>query len=262
MLAIDDVIGLISLVQSGVVEIHPWGSTIGHLEQPDRLIFDLDPGENIRWEFVIDAAYDVRERLATLGLQSFVKTSGGKGLHVLVPIQPDADWDEVKSFTKTIAGIMAKERTDRYVATMAKRARGARILLTICETTAVPPLSQPIRRVHCRGHRFRRPSIGRNFRPDSVQTTLQSETCCTGCHLSNEILGRASSRFVSVCRNSACHTTAASIFLMKNNLLSATAIALALTTGASFAAVGGPPGFSIAASTPAIFRFKNAVCMR
>src|SRR6202011_3497421 len=75
-------------------------------------------------------------------------------------------------------------------------------LLIICETTAVPPRLQLVRRVHCRGHRFRRPSIGRNFRPDSVQTTLQSETCCTGFHLSNEILGKASSRFVSDYRNS------------------------------------------------------------
>jgi bifunctional non-homologous end joining protein LigD len=129
MLAIDDVTGLISLVQAGVVEIHPWGSTIDRLEQPDRLIFDLDPGENVPWEVVIEAAYDVRDRLAALGLQSFVKTSGGKGLHVLVPIQPDADWDEVKTFTKAVAGTMAKERPDRYVATVAKRARHARIFV-------------------------------------------------------------------------------------------------------------------------------------
>src|ERR1700730_16281749 len=74
-------------------------------------------------------------------------------------------------------------------------------LLTICATTAAPPRSQPIRRVHCRGHRFRYPSIGRNFHPDSVQTTSLSETYCTGFHLSNEILGRAFSRFVSGCRN-------------------------------------------------------------
>jgi bifunctional non-homologous end joining protein LigD len=129
MLAIDDLTGLMSLVQAGVVEIHPWGSTIDHLEQPDRLIFDLDPGENVPWEVVIDAAYDVRDRLAALGLQSFVKTSGGKGLHIVAPIQPEADWDEVKRFAKTIAGTMAKERADRYVATMAKRARGARIFV-------------------------------------------------------------------------------------------------------------------------------------
>ncbi len=129
MLAIDDITGLISLVQAGVVEIHPWGSTIDHLEQPDRLIFDLDPGENVPWEVIIDAAYDVRDRLATLGLQSFVKTSGGKGLHVVAPIQPEADWEEVKTFAKTVAGTMAKERSDRYVVTMGKRARGARIFV-------------------------------------------------------------------------------------------------------------------------------------
>jgi bifunctional non-homologous end joining protein LigD len=129
MLAIDDITGLISLVQAGVVEIHPWGSTIDHLEQPDRLIFDLDPGENVPWEVVIDAAYDVRDRLATLGLQSFVKTSGGKGLHIVAPIQPEAGWDDVKTFAKTIAGTMAKDRADRYAGTMAKRARGAHIFV-------------------------------------------------------------------------------------------------------------------------------------
>jgi hypothetical protein len=75
-------------------------------------------------------------------------------------------------------------------------------LSIICETTAAPPRSQPIRRAHCRGHRFRYLSIGRNFHPDSVQTTSLSETYCTGFHLSNEILGRASSRFVSGYRGS------------------------------------------------------------
>jgi bifunctional non-homologous end joining protein LigD len=129
MLAIADVTGLMSLVQGGVVEIHPWGSTIDHLEKPDRLIFDLDPGENVPWEAVIEAAHDVRERLAAFGLQSFVKTSGGKGLHVVLPVQPEASWEQIKSFTKTIAEMMAKERPDRYVATVAKRARGARIFV-------------------------------------------------------------------------------------------------------------------------------------
>ncbi|MGA7384059.1 MAG: DNA ligase D [Methylocella sp.] len=129
MLAIDDITGLTSLVQAGAVEIHPWGSTIDHLEQPDRLIFDLDPGENVPWEVVIDAAYDVRDRLAAFDLQSFVKTSGGKGLHIVAPIQPEAEWDAVKTFAKKLAATMAKERADRYAATMAKRARGARIFV-------------------------------------------------------------------------------------------------------------------------------------
>jgi bifunctional non-homologous end joining protein LigD len=90
MVVVDDLTGLMSLVQAGVVEIHPWGSTIDHLEQPDRLIFNLDPGGNISWEDVVEAAHNVRNRLTALGLQSFVKTSGGEGLHVVAPFQPDA----------------------------------------------------------------------------------------------------------------------------------------------------------------------------
>ena len=129
MVAIDGLAGLMCLVQAGVVEIHPWGSTVDHLEKPDRLIFDLDPGENVPWTEVIEAARDVRDRLIALGLQSFVKTSGGKGLHVVVPVEPEAAWDDVKMFTTTVAATMAKERPDRYVSTIAKRARGAHIFI-------------------------------------------------------------------------------------------------------------------------------------
>ena len=129
MVAIDGLAGLMCLVQAGVVEIHPWGSTVDHLEKPDRLIFDLDPGENVPWTAVIEAARDVRDRLIALGLQSFVKTSGGKGLHVVVPVEPEAAWDDVKVFSNTVAVTMAKERPDRYVSTIAKRARGAHIFI-------------------------------------------------------------------------------------------------------------------------------------
>jgi bifunctional non-homologous end joining protein LigD len=129
MVAVGNLTGLTSLVQAGVVEIHPWGSTVDHLEQPDRLIFDLDPGDSVPWTAVIEAAWEVRDRLIALDLKSFVKTSGGKGLHVVVPVEPEADWNEVKTFAKTIAAIMAKERPDRYVATIAKRARPARVFI-------------------------------------------------------------------------------------------------------------------------------------
>jgi bifunctional non-homologous end joining protein LigD len=129
MLAIDGLEGLLSLVQAGVVEIHPWGSPADDLERPDRLIFDLDPGDDVPWAAVIAAAREVRSRLEALGLKSFVKTTGGKGLHVMVPLAPGAGWDEAKAFTKSIAEAMAKDAPDRYVATIAKRARHGRILI-------------------------------------------------------------------------------------------------------------------------------------
>jgi len=118
-----------NLVQASIAEIHPWGSRADRLEQPDRLIFDLDPGEGVPWSDVIAAAKEVRDRLAAVGLTSFVKTTGGKGLHVVVPVEPSTGWEEAKSFTASFAATLAKERPDRYVTTMAKRARRGHILI-------------------------------------------------------------------------------------------------------------------------------------
>jgi bifunctional non-homologous end joining protein LigD len=129
MLTLDSLPGLMSLVQAGVVEIHPWGSRADRLDRPDRLIFDLDPGEDVPWSAVITAAGEVRRRLESRGLQSFVKTSGGKGLHVVVPVEPSAGWAEAKSFTAAIAEAMAADQRDRYVATVAKRARRGRVFI-------------------------------------------------------------------------------------------------------------------------------------
>lgn len=129
MIAIDDLAGLISLVQGGTVEIHPWGSRTDDLERPDRLIFDLDPGEDVPWSAVIAAAQELRAELQGRGLESFVKTSGGKGLHVVVPIVPRAEWDEAKGFTQDVAETMSRRNPDRYVATMSKRARRGRIFI-------------------------------------------------------------------------------------------------------------------------------------
>jgi bifunctional non-homologous end joining protein LigD len=145
MLVIDDLAGLINLVQASIVEIHPWGSRTKNLEKPDRLIFDLDPGEEVSWNEVIAAAKDVRDRLNTLGLTSFLKTSGGKGLHVVVPIEPRADWDEAKAFTAALAAQMALDHPDKYIATLSKRARHGRILIDYLRNgrgaTAVAPYS-------------------------------------------------------------------------------------------------------------------------
>jgi bifunctional non-homologous end joining protein LigD len=129
MMAIDSLAGLMSLVQAGVVEIHPWGSLANRLDQPDRLIFDLDPGEAVPWSAVVAGAGAVRDRLASYRLKSFVKTSGGKGLHVVVPIEPSASWADAKAFAASIAEAMAGDQPDRYVATVAKRARRGRIFI-------------------------------------------------------------------------------------------------------------------------------------
>ncbi len=129
MLAIDDLDGLITLAQMNVLEIHVWGSLVKDLERPDLMIFDLDPGEDVTWAGVRNAAVELRQRLELVGLKSFVKTSGGKGLHVVVPLKPEGDWDEVKAFSKAFAELMAGDAPERYVANMAKSRRRGRIFI-------------------------------------------------------------------------------------------------------------------------------------
>jgi bifunctional non-homologous end joining protein LigD len=120
---IRDVAGLVSLVQMGVLEMHPWPARQDNLERPDYLVFDLDPGEGVGWKDVVQGARDVRKVLEDVGLTTFLRTSGGKGLHVCVPIARRNDWDEVKQFAKSVAEKMESEQPDRYVATMSKAKR-------------------------------------------------------------------------------------------------------------------------------------------
>jgi len=129
MLAIDDLAGLLELVQASVLEIHPWGATAERPELPDRATLDLDPGDDVPWEQVIDGAVEARRRLSELGLESFVKTTGGKGLHVVFPLTPKADWETVKRFTQSVAERMAADHPNRYTANMAKRERRGRIYI-------------------------------------------------------------------------------------------------------------------------------------
>ncbi|HTQ34543.1 MAG TPA: DNA ligase D [Stellaceae bacterium] len=126
---IEDVSGLIALVQMGVVEIHPWGSRADDVERPDRVTFDLDPDEGLDWLRVTEAAIEVRDALDAIGLASFVKTTGGKGLHVVVPLQPKLGWDAVKSFSNWVADRLAEERPEQFTANMAKQARRGRIYI-------------------------------------------------------------------------------------------------------------------------------------
>ncbi len=153
VLVIEDLDGLVALVQAGVLEIHPWGSTTAHLERPDILVFDLDPGEGVAWQDVIEAAFEVRSRLAELGMTGFVKTSGGKGLHVVVPLEPKATWPAAKSFAKSIADEMSADAPDRFVATITKAKRRGKILVDYLRNgrgaTAVAPYSTRARPGAC-----------------------------------------------------------------------------------------------------------------
>src|SRR6185312_12221548 len=115
-------------VQAGVLEIHTRGSTIDHLDKADRLVFDLDPGPGTGWSDVVAAARDVRARLVQIKLKTVLKTSGGKGLHVVLPIAP-APWDAAKAFAQTVARAMAADAPDRYIATATKAKREGRIFI-------------------------------------------------------------------------------------------------------------------------------------
>lgn len=129
LLLIDDLDGLMGLVQSAALEIHPWGAAMADIEHPDQITMDLDPGDGVAWDAVTAAAHEVRARLQDAGLQAFVKTSGGKGLHVVAPLRPRADWAAVKRFTKAMAASMAADDPGRYVATVTKSKRRGRILI-------------------------------------------------------------------------------------------------------------------------------------
>jgi bifunctional non-homologous end joining protein LigD len=128
-IAIKDLDGMISLAQGAALEIHPWGSTLADWERPDILIMDLDPGDGVAWEMVIAAAREIRERLERAGLTAFVKTSGGKGLHVAAPLQPQAEWPAVKVFAKSFAEAMAADSPEAYVSTIPKARRQGKILI-------------------------------------------------------------------------------------------------------------------------------------
>lgn len=128
-LYLDDVKGLMEVVQMGAIEIHPWGARIDSIDFPDRLIFDLDPGAGLPFEAVKLAAQDLRQRLRRRGLESLLKCTGGKGLHVTVPLAEKDKWEEVKSFASFVANEMTAAAPTAYVATMSKAKRGGKIFI-------------------------------------------------------------------------------------------------------------------------------------
>ena len=128
-LHIDDEAGLFGLVQIGVLEIHDWGVSLDHINEPDRLVFDLDPDEGLALATLKAATIEVRDFLADLGFKSFLKSTGGKGLHLVAPLVPKLGWDEVKTFTKAVADALVSARPDRYTANPLKKTREGKIFV-------------------------------------------------------------------------------------------------------------------------------------
>jgi len=144
-LFIKNVAGLMALVQMGVLEIHPWGSRVDNPMKPDRVIFDLDPGAGLAFADVVVAAKELRAFLKELGLVSFLKTTGGKGLHIVVPIARRTSWPEVKMFAKRVGELMTRRAPERYLTRISIAERRGKIFIDYLRndptSTAVGPYS-------------------------------------------------------------------------------------------------------------------------
>jgi len=128
-LYVDAAEGLLACVQMGTIEFHGWGSRVADYEKPDRVVFDLDPDEDLGFEAIKKAAIDLKRYLGDLGLVTFPMVSGGKGVHVVVPLTPKAEWPEVKDFTHRFALALSEAEPERFLATMSKAKRKGRIFI-------------------------------------------------------------------------------------------------------------------------------------
>jgi bifunctional non-homologous end joining protein LigD len=137
--------GLVGLGQMGVMELHPWGSSNGTLEKADRLIIDLDPDPELPWKRLVASAIEVRDLMKHLGLETFVKSTGGKGIHVVAPIEPQHEWPAIKEFCHHFVLMMERAKSELYLTKMTKSARTGRIFLDYLRNergaTAVAPYS-------------------------------------------------------------------------------------------------------------------------
>jgi len=144
-LYVDDISGILACVQMGTIEFHGWGSKVGKVECPDRMVFDLDPDEGLDFSDVRDAARRIRDLLADLGLETFAMLTGGKGVHVVAPLDASADWEAVTSFAERFARAVAEADSDTFTANMRKAQRKGRIFLDWLRnqrgSTAVLPYS-------------------------------------------------------------------------------------------------------------------------
>jgi len=125
----DSLAALVSLIQMNAIEIHTWNSRFKTLEKPDRIVIDLDPGPDVSWSDVIAAARLVRGMLAVLPLESFVKTTGGRGLHIVIPLVPHASWTTCLEFARALAMALVRQRPDVFTEQFAKHTRDRKILV-------------------------------------------------------------------------------------------------------------------------------------
>lgn len=128
-LVADSISAVVALAQMGVVEIHTWNSTADDLERPNRIVWDLDPGPDVPWAQTVAAARTVRDVLDTLGLRSWVKTTGGRGLHIVVPLVPSLDWSRCLDFSRDVGNAVVRTNPDLYTTTFSKRGREDKILI-------------------------------------------------------------------------------------------------------------------------------------
>jgi bifunctional non-homologous end joining protein LigD len=147
---LENIDGIIALAQMGALEIHTWGTHRDHPLHPDLIVFDLDPGPGVPWNKVVEATYLLRDTLDRLSLKSFVKTSGGKGFHIHVPVEPNYTWEEIKEFAKTVAQLLEQEHPDRFVSTVTKSKRGGKIFIDYLRNgygaTSIAPYSMRARK--------------------------------------------------------------------------------------------------------------------
>lgn len=126
---VEDLQGVVALIQFGVLEIHAWQARVDDIERPDRIVFDLDPGPDVPWSRVVEGALLLRDSLKELSLVSFVKTTGGKGLHVVVPIEARRPWSEIKEFSKAMAQALVVAEPNNYTLSMSKAVRPGKIFV-------------------------------------------------------------------------------------------------------------------------------------
>lgn len=144
-LYIENEAGLLTCVQMDTIEFHGWGARVEDVERADRLVFDLDPDEGLDFQAVKSAAFDIREALASIGLKTFPLVTGGKGIHVIAPLTPEAEWPTIKEFAKRFAQTVATTQPDRFTAALSKAKRGGKIFIDYLRNqrgaTAVVPYS-------------------------------------------------------------------------------------------------------------------------